>query len=1115
MPECKSACTNMKQDFARNRLHCANPVLKRRLIFLLYFFSGCFLTSFAQHDVKFTHLSNLDGLSQSTVQAILKDRYGFMWFGTQDGLNRYDGYSFKVYRHTPKDTTSLRRSHILSLYEDRQGNLWVGTVNGALSLYDRQHNTFKHFKEMSDNQNGLSQKSVTAIYEDKQNNFWIGTYWKLNLLDRKTGKVTQFEHVPADPSSLSNDGITCIFEDSRGNLWIGTSWGLNILDRKTKKFKRFFQTGDVNSISGNSISAITEDSYGRVWIGTGNGLNLFDHGTGTFTRFMHIPGKPNSLADNSITAIVDGGGGKLWVGTKNYLELFDTKQNTFSHFQSNPNVSTTLSKNGNTTALFLDNTGILWIGTYQGGLNKYDKSLTYFDTYQNNPQDFQSLSFNIVTSFAENPEGDIWIGTGGGALNLWKQATDSFIRFNPDPKQNSLSNWGVLCLYQGKKNNYLWIGTYGNCIDRYDPQTGIFKHYTKGNAPHQLNNDAVYAVFEDSRGNIWMGTNGGGVNVLNQETGIITKYVNDPNNKNTVGGDFIRCFAEDKDGNIWIGGTGGVSIFDPSKKTFRHYNQSNTQLESDMILSFLLDSKGNMWIGTLGGGLNKFDPVTQKISIYTTKDGLPDNSINSIIEDDLGYIWLSTNNGLSRFDPVRQIFKNNGLNNGIQSFEFSQGAGMKTRSGNLLFGGINGFNVINPANLIENKNVPPVVISGFKLIGKTDSTFLGGSDILTESEITLPYGPSIITFEFAALNFTASERNQYAYTLEGFNKTWNYIGTDRTATYTNLDPGEYVLRVKASNNDNVWNEQGTSIRVIITPPFWQTWWFRLLTVIATVGSIVLIYKMRVRAIKARQAFLEQQVHERTKSLEIATLEERKARQEADEANKELERKNKELEQFAYVASHDLQEPLRTTRSFVSLFHNQYKDKFDERGVKYLNFISQASERMHVLISDLLEYSRLGRKKEVMQVDCNALVNDVLADLGSAISETQTKIEITGTLPVINAYRTELKQVFQNLIINAIKFRKKGAIPHIKVLSGKKDGFWQFTVSDNGIGIHPKHNEKIFAIFQRLHTREEYEGSGIGLSHCRKIAELHKGKIWVDSEPGNGSAFHFTIHQNLS
>ena len=1091
---------------------------KYRLVLLYLIFSCSFFIVKAQpSSIKFTHITNLDGLSQSTVQAIVKDKDGFMWFGTQDGLDRYDGYTFKVYRHDPKDSTSLSRNNIMSLYEDRKGNLWVGATNGALCMYDRKHDNFIHFKESNGNYQGLSQKSVTAMYEDRQNNFWVGTYWKLNLLDRKTGKITQFAHDPLDSTTLSNDGITSIFEDSKSNLWIGTAFGLNVMDRKTKKFTRFFhENQNPNSLSSDNITVINEDDRGRLWIGTTNGLNLFDPTTNSFTRFVHNPNNPVSIIENHIVAIQDEKGGRLWIGTPSGLDLFDVNKKIFIHLNSDAFHPTSLNRNGNVMSMLYDREKILWVGTYQGGINKYDKQLSYFDTYRNNPFDLSSLSSNTVTSFAENPDGNIWIGTDGGALNLWKKTSNTFVRFNPDPNnKKSLGSWGIICLYQSKINDYLWIGTYGACIDRYNPKTNTFKHFSKGNDPHQLNNDAVFAIFEDNQGNIWIGTNGGGVNVLNPGTGIITKYLTDPNNANTVAGNYIRSFYQDKKGNIWIGTTTGISEFDPRTNNFTQYNESNTDLESDVIFSFNEDAKGNMWIGTLGEGLSVLDPQTRKVSNYTTKDGLPDNTINCILKDK-GYLWISTGNGISRFDPVKKTFKNYGISNGIQSFEFSQHAGLKTSTGQILFGGINGFNAFNPNDLLENKNIPPVVFTGFKLfnnlVTSSDKASPLKQDITQTREITLSYDQSIITFEFAALGFTASNKNQYAYKLEGFDEKWNFT-YQRRVTYTNLDPGNYTLRIRASNNDGLWNNEGASVLLIITPPFWETWWFKIVTIITILAGTVAFFRYRINAVNKQKIRLQQKVDEQTAQLLTAALDEKKARKEAEYANIALKRKNKEIEEFAYIASHDLQEPLRTTSSFIALLQKQYKGKLDEKAEKYFTFITDASNRMKLLIKNLLDYSRIGNREAPELVDCDKMLRNLLADLNMAIGEAKAEIK-ADSLPVVFGYPTELKQLFQNLITNAIKFRKKDVLPqiHISVIAGEE--YFQFAFSDNGIGIEDEYFEKIFAIFQRLHTQSEYEGSGIGLSHCKKIIELHKGQIWVESKPDQGSTFHFTIPSRI-
>ncbi|MEO6550468.1 MAG: two-component regulator propeller domain-containing protein [Ferruginibacter sp.] len=1100
-----------------------NKFLNRLVLLPLKYLQSCLLLgiflcihciSNAQSSIKFTHLSNRDGLSQSTVQTILKDKYGFIWFGTQDGLNRYDGYTFKVYKHQPKDSTSLRRSDILSLYEDLKGDLWVGTNNGGLSLYDRKRDCFIHYKETIGNTQGLSQKSITAIFEDSRNNFWIGTYWKLNLLNRKTGKVTQFEYSEADTSSISNNGITSIFEDNAKHLWVGTVDGLNLLDQATGKFKRFKHTGVANSLSNNHIVSIRQDKQGQLWVGTDEGLNLYNPATADFTVFKIDNANPLAITNNSIQAIEDAGNGKIWVGTGNSLELFDPKKNIFTHFQSSNRDGASLALNANITSMLRDRDGILWVGTYQGGINKYDPQLPYFDIYRNDPTDYQSLSFNIITCLAEAPDGDIWVGTGGGGLNRWKPATDKFIRYNPDPlNENSLKNWGVLSIVQSKMNKYLWIGMYGYCVDRFDPVNNTFKHFSKGELPTQLNNDAVYAILEDSKGSIWMGTNGGGANVLDPLTGIISKYVTDPNDPGTIAGNFVRSLCEDRKGNIWVGTTTGISVFDTLSKTFTRYDQNNANWESDVIFSIYADKNNNKWIGSQNGGLYRIDNKTNKIKVFTIANGLPDNTINSILEDENGSFWLSTNYGISHFNPVTGAFKNYGIHNGIQSFEFSRGAALITRQGQLALGGINGLNAFYPSHLKENRNIPPVLLTGLRIMNKpvtvTDEDSPLKEDITSAKKVVLYYTKSFITIEFAALGFTSPESNQYAFMLTGFDEKWNYVNAQRTATYTNLDPGTYTFMVKAANNDGVWNEHATTLIIVITPPFWLTWWFRTLIIVTMLGSAWWYYRIRVNALMRHEELLQEKVDQQTIKLLHSTREENKARKWAETANKELELKNKDLEQFAYVASHDLQEPLRTISGFVQLLGQQYIGKLDVKADKYLVFISEASERMQVLIKDLLDISRIGKNVESKQVDCNQIIKAVLSDIQVAILESNAVVNCE-VLPVVVGYPTEIKMLFQNLVLNAIKFRKPGVSPRVHISSEKVGSHWQFALRDNGIGIEQQHCERIFDIFQRLHTRKEYPGSGIGLAHCKKIVDMHHGRIWVDAIPGEGCTFYFTL-----
>ncbi|MDB5014681.1 MAG: barA 2 [Daejeonella sp.] len=1087
-----------------------NKIYTALKVFILVVCSVPTLLLAQQPNVKFTHLTNLDGLSQSSVEAFLKDKQGYMWFGTQDGLNKYDGYKFTVYRYKLNDPKSLRKSYIYSLYEDHAGNLWVGTNNGGLSLYNRKDDSFINYAAEPDNPHKLSSNSITSIYEDKRNNLWVGTYRNLNLFNRKTGEVTRFISDSANNASLSHQGITCMLEDKKHNLWVGTQKGLNIFDRKTKRFQRFFnRAGDSSSISNNYILNITEDVNGNLWIGTENGLNLFDHKKRTFTRFTQNPHNPNSLANNKITGIEDAGKGKLWIGTANGLDLFNTHKNTFTHFKSDNTDERSLARTSSVNSLFYDKSGILWVCTSEGGINIYNKNLSYLDLYRNNPNDFSTLSFNNVTGFAENKDGDIWITTGGGGLNLWNRQTNFFKHFNPDPANSkSLAIWGLISIIQGKTNDYVWIGTYGKGLERYDPKTNTFKHYPFGKAENQVNNDAIYSLFEDSRGNIWMGTNGGGVNVLNPKTDQIKKYLSDYNKKNTIASNYVRAFCEDKKGNIWIGTTNGLAKFNVKTEKITRFDPDFTRLSSNLISSLYADNMHNkIWIGTRGGGISELDLKTYNVISYSESSGLPNNTINAIVPDAMNNLWLSTNNGISKFNLKTKVFKNYNLSNGLQSFAFSGGAGLRAKNGDIFFGGENGFNALNPATLPENKVIPAVVISDFQLFNK--QIVVGAKDsplkeqISVTKEITLTYDQSVITFEYTSLSFTASSQNQYAYTLVGFDRGWNYVGTARKATYTNLDPGEYTFKVKAANNDGLWNNEGTSLKLIILPPIWMTWWFRVVLSFFIGAIIYAAYYFRIQSIEAQKLLLEQQVQARTKEVLLQA-------QNLKKVNNELLKTNADLDSFVYSASHDLRAPLTSILGLVNLI----KIKVQQPEIlDLLNLMVVCVHSLDTFIKDIIDFSRNSRTEvEYGIIDFDEVISHSIDQL--RFMEEAEKIKITYTVQGDDQFISDKKRIaviINNLLSNAIKYsdpEKSNSQIDIEVI--KHEGFAQLQIKDNGLGISPENSIKIFDMFYRASSQKT--GAGLGLYIVKEILTKLGGAIKVHSIQGQETVFVVDIPQ---
>jgi signal transduction histidine kinase/ligand-binding sensor domain-containing protein len=1083
----------------------------------------CFL-SFSQTDaqVKFTHLTTNDGLSQSTVYAILKDYKGFMWFATDEGLNKYDGYKFTVYKNDAEDPGSIINNSVYCLLEDDAHNLWVVTA-GGVDRFNRTNESFIHYSR---------EIIFKNIFQDSKKRIWLGSTEGFCLFNAGTGTFKFYKNNPNNLNSLSHNYVTKITEDNHGELWIATRNGLNRFNLDTKKFIHFNnEPANNNSISSGYIKTVYKDSKGNIWAGTqGSGIALFDGKRNSFINFKNDPKNKNSICHNDILSFAEDTKGNLWIGTENGgISLFNYSANTFVSYRNNENDPFSISGNS-VYSIYKDDIGNMWAGTWSGGVNFLPFSRDKFTHYRKIPNNSNSLSNNLVLSISGDPDNNLWIGTDGGGLNRFDMRTHNFTHYqNNKINKKSIHNNYVLSVSEYLQG-ILAVGFHRGGIDLFDVEKQLFTNYAlKDSTLNRLISPSVNVVYKDRQNNLWLGLHDNrGIYKFDKKAKQFTNFFASTKDGESIASNTVFAIYETKAGQLCIGGDKGFYLFERSAKKFNHYQHDlkyKQSLSNNAVYVIMEDNNCNLWLGT-ANGLNFFNIKTKEFTIFTEKDGLPNNTIWAIQIDRQGNLWISTNKGLSRFNPSTKIFKNYTIIDGLQSNTFNRKASYQSADGEMFFGGINGFNSFFPDSIKDNDFVPPVYITDFQLFNKPVG--IGGTSPLKQSvnevkEIILSYKQSVFTIEFAALNFTQPTENLYAYKLEGFDKEWNQMGKKHSATYTNLNPGTYVFRVKGSNNDGVWNEEGVSLKIIITPPFWLTWWFKLLTIMAVTGGAFCFYYYRVKIVQVQKNALERRVKLQTAQLLHLNDEEHRARVEAekahaqsdiarehaDRANKELERKNKELEQFAYVASHDLQEPLRTSSSYVQLIQKQYKGQLDDRADKYFNYIVDSSDRMKTLIKDLLDFSRIGIKKEFEKVDCVKIMKDVLADLDVAITDCTAVIKYEN-LPVIDGYPTEIKQLFQNLIINAIKFRNKNTCPEIHISAIKIESYWQFAFKDNGIGIDKQHNEKIFIIFQRLHNRTEYKGSGIGLSHCKKIVELHHGKIWVKSQLGKGSTFYFTL-----
>jgi PAS domain S-box-containing protein len=838
-------------------------------------------TAISQQRVQFDHLTVEDGLSHPVIYDILQDRQGFLWFATEDGLNRYDGYTFKVYKPIQDDPDSLQAATIMSLIEDHHGNLWVGTRGGGLSKFDPITETFTTYQHDPDNPNSISGNMILfeALYEDAQGYIWAGTPLDgLNRLDPATDTFTHYRHDPDNPNTIRPGVVTSLApalrEDGHEGLWIGTINGLSKFDPATETFTHYpHDPDDPHTLSSNDVNTLAVSPAGDVlWVGTKNGLNRMDVETGQVTRYLHNPNNPNSVIWHEITSLCLKDDGTLWISTPVGLDHFDPSSETFTHYQHNPADPTSLSNNIVHPILF-DTTGALWVGTWGGGVNHFDPSHYKFKLYQHDPTNPQSLSYNNVLGLHASDEGIVWVGTWGDGLNRFDPQTETFTHYRHDPDDpHSLSNNDVQTIYEDSQG-VLWVGTWGGGLNRFDQKTKRFTHYLHDpNDPHSLQHNSVRAIAEDAEGTLWIGTTYGGLNRFDRKTERFTSYLPDPTNPHSIATANIWDVFIDSNGIIWLGSGGGIERLDPQTEQFTQYHHDPDDPHSfrgKVAIQIHEDRQGIIWI-TSDAGLNRFDPQTEQFTHYTRQDGLPSDRVETILEDNEGMLWLGTSKGLSRFDPETETFHNYTMADGLQGDMFLYPAATRHPDGTLFFGGNNGLNAVHPDDITHNPHPPPVVLTDFQLFN--ESVPIGEDSLLHQSiwsldHLTLSHHESRFTFEFAALSYTAPEENRYRYRLAGFEKHWNTTDSSRRfATYSSLPPGTYHLQVQGSNNDGVWNREGATLTITVLPPWWETWWFQSLVFLLIGGVVLSLYKWRVYATQQRNQQLTALVDERTRAL---------------------------------------------------------------------------------------------------------------------------------------------------------------------------------------------------------------------------------------------------------
>lgn len=977
-----------------------------------------------------------------------------MWFGTTDGLNKYDGHNFTIYQNIPGDSTSLPDNSIWGLLEDSSGNIWVGTDGGGLSLFNRERETFISYKHDANRNNSLIHNSVNSIIEDQSGAIWIGTYGGGISRLIGDGEFENFTHNPENDSSLSSNYIHQLFEDREGRIWAGTKNGLNLFVPESRSFERI--TSDNYDLNNDNVLSIAQDQSGILWLGTwGGGLNSFDLESGTFKQYMLSKEGANRVAYVTVDSE-----NTIWAGfLGSGLVSFD--HNGQLHASINDQLNASSIINNSVWILYEDNLRNLWVGTESGvstlSLNKKPiEAVSLFDKSS-------SFSSSVITRFDENTDGVLF-------------STEQEVGVYTDEGINKLFEVPDIWSMLKSKDGELWVSSYGHGVFRYSSNYELIQQYLNPLGEHLEN--STY-LFEDRNGLIWIGTFGEGLFSYNQSLDQFAHYpLSDSASQPSAP---VLNIVDDPGNNLWIGTYGEglikLNMENGSKEIIN--SQSDVALSHNTILSLYLDEEGILWIGTDGGGLNRLDTKSGAIALKTTLDGLPSNAILGIVEDDNDNLWLSTNSGISKYNKLTEQFTNYDQSHGLISKGFNADAIFEDSAGRFFFGSGTGFNFFHPDSLRPSSHIPPVFFSDFKVLNR--STGISGGILdkhinLVES-VSLTHKQNFFTLNFVALEFFAKEKIQYAYQLEGFSPDWIYTdASNRHATFTNLDHGSYSLNVKASNRDGIWGDNIRSIGIEILPPPWKTWW--AYTIYLT--TFIAIFLVIIRTFKIRERLKS--------SLKMEQLE-----------RKKIEELDHLKSRFFAGISHEFRTPLTLISSPIDQLIRRFKNNGE---VKWsLELVKRNADRLLRQINQLLDLSKLEAGKLRLQVSKSDIANWVKITAASFESlAINSDIDFSISLPahpVVMFYdKSKVEQILINLLSNAFKYTNPGGKIQLKVESS--NAHLSIIVANEGTEIPIEHQEKIFNRFYQVeNSKKAVEGSGIGLALVKEFTELHHGCVTLD------------------
>lgn len=1116
-------------------------------------------------NLRFQHLTTADGLAQNMVDCMLQDQQGYIWLGTWNGLCKYDGYSFETFDSQSSSNATLGNNFVYALHEDNFGNIWVGTSKG-LYLYLYEQKTFRAV-DLTSHQisKNLSYQSIASINGDQ---ILVGTSQgliHLRVLDSE-GQMQFIQYLPFEGADIGISEVLSLRQDSKGDVWIGTDAGLFRADADLNINRRYrFDAADVQSISSDIINDVFETKDGQIWIACEIGLNLYDPLRDSFQRYYNDPLNPHSLIHNTVMDIVEHGG-QLYLATLGGLTILNRGTGRFTNYRNNPKDNFSIN-NDFLNCLLVDREENIWTGSERGGVNIINSRQNTFEQVKFEIGNPNSLSHSTVNSvYEEDPY--LWVGTAGGGLNRIHKKTGKFVHY----RNGQIASDFVTKIYP-MKNDELWVGTWGQGIN-------VLKNAGKANETIGLisvetgsvGNNFVSSILEDKWGYVWVGTLGG-LYRLDRSIGSYLQ-VQPTNHKFAISQ--VGCLLMDSQSNLWVGTREGLYCLNPlhpnqNIEVFRADESKANSISDNYVISLIEDHRGNLWAGTYGGGINKISIRDEEVEIsqYDTRSGLSNNIVFGIEEGEDHSLWLSTDYGLSRFNPATESCRNFYISDGLLNNQYYWSASFKSKDGKLFFGGMNGVDILYPEWISDQIEQPTVVITDLKLLGQSvvpNQDYNGvtvSSDLISyTSSIDLSYKEKIVSFEFSTFNFLESDLISYSYLLEGFDQQWNQIGPKRhIASYTNLKPGQYTFKVKAAGPNGIFSSEPTELRINIKPPFWQTIWFQVLGVVLLASAVFGYVRYRTYSLKRQKAVLAKQVQERTEeinrqkeALTFQSIQLQKTNETLEEKQKYIEGQNKELESknveigerrdellelnnklklvsqlrlsFFTNISHEFRTPLTLIIGPLERLMSHYS--FGEEVKNNLEVINRNAKRLLHLINEIMDFRKIEQGKAELKVsqgnieDFTRKIYEAFAPLAE-IKSIDFSFRSTSEGQEIWFDAEKIENVLYNLLSNAFKYTPNNGRVSVelsvldmadsKLQLGQEEGVvnqkvMSIKVIDSGSGISEENLPLIFKRFYRIESENAFKvgGSGIGLAITEELIKTHHGEIFVSSELGQGSVF---------